>query len=481
MNNDIRNGRPVNCTDSELCTYLQALEAGFLPTFCLDTASSAPSKSMRIANRSYRVGKKTVCFRGFRFTMTLRSLTADRGGDFSTASAEDSRAKTSVRRETEPGSPARSLPFGLKCSASFGRYDRATSSWRTPTDLLGEDWTLSSGAWPKAGTMRNGACYPRTTLVPRIYGNAAGFSPGSPEFPTPKSSDATRGDCPSERRRRQPALIAAVKTIPTPTTRGIDGGSHSRAAAKRRGTWITPSASDATRGGTITDNMSGASLVQQVNTPNRWPTPKANDAEKRGNFANDPRNGLPAAVKYLPTPTAEDSKTRSNPSQLRRKSPPLSAVAKYLPTPTVQDAKCCGSASQQSRNTPPLNAVVKTLPTPLASDHKYRLQGDSQQSISLGALAARTGQGQLNPDWVSWLMNWPISWTDISASTKTAKKDFLFWLKHQNSWFDEEIGQRTTTVTKNRVNRLRALGNGQVAICAATAFRILYRRMNDED
>ena len=29
---------------------------------------------------------------------------------------------------------------------------------------------------------------------------------------------------------------------------------------------------------------------------NLWPTPRANDAEKRGAIANDPRNGLPAAA-----------------------------------------------------------------------------------------------------------------------------------------------------------------------------------------
>jgi hypothetical protein len=39
-----------------------------------------------------------------------------------------------------------------------------------------------------------------------------------------------------------------------------------------------------------------------------WPTPRANDAEKRGNFANDPRNGLPAAAKYWPTPTAHEAR-----------------------------------------------------------------------------------------------------------------------------------------------------------------------------
>jgi hypothetical protein len=39
--------------------------------------------------------------------------------------------------------------------------------------------------------------------------------------------------------------------------------------------WATPAASDGQRGGTITENMTGQSLPQMVNTPTRWPTPTA--------------------------------------------------------------------------------------------------------------------------------------------------------------------------------------------------------------
>lgn len=51
-------------------------------------------------------------------------------------------------------------------------------------------------------------------------------------------------------------------------------------------------------------------------------------------------------------------------------------------------------------------------PTPTSSEHKYRLQGNSQQSKCLNALAG----GKLNPAWVEWLMRWPIGWTDCAAS-----------------------------------------------------------------
>jgi len=57
-------------------------------------------------------------------------------------------------------------------------------------------------------------------------------------------------------------------------------------------------------------------------------------------------------------------------------------VRAVFPTPTCQDAKNNGSASQQVRNTKPLNVVVG---------------------------------GSLNPEWVEWLMGWPIGWTGLGA------------------------------------------------------------------
>lgn len=73
-------------------------------------------------------------------------------------------------------------------------------------------------------------------------------------------------------------------------------------------------------------------------------------------------------------------------------------------------------------------------PTPTASEHKYRLQGNTQQSKGLGAMARR-GQlltereresgmsGQLNPTWVEWLMGFPLGWTDLGPSaTRSSRK-----------------------------------------------------------
>ena len=66
------------------------------------------------------------------------------------------------------------------------------------------------------------------------------------------------------------------------------------------------------------------------------------------------------------------------------------------PTPTCQDAKNNGSPSQKRRRTPPLNAVCG---------------------------------GPLNPEFVEWLMGWPIGWTDCEP-LETGK--FLSWLQQHS-------------------------------------------------
>lgn len=52
-------------------------------------------------------------------------------------------------------------------------------------------------------------------------------------WPTPKSSDADRGDCPGERRRRSPMLASAVKMKPWPTPLSSDWKSGKASAATR--------------------------------------------------------------------------------------------------------------------------------------------------------------------------------------------------------------------------------------------------------
>lgn len=145
---------------------------------------------------------------------------------------------------------------------------------------------------------------------------------------------------------------------------------------------------------------------------------------------------------------------------------------KTWPTPTKQDGENDGGPSQFNRNTPPLNAVVKTWPTP-----KRPTGGGMMERTTDGggirkledAISQDVGYptGQLNPDWVEWLMGWPIGWSSLEPMAE------LKWLGWETDPADTGELARVATDIKDRVGRLKAIGNGQVPLCAATAWRIL--------
>lgn len=80
--------------------------------------------------------------------------------------------------------------------------------------------------------------------------------------------------------------------------------------------------------------------------------------------------------------------------------------------------------------------------------------------------------GQLNPDWVEWLMGWPVGWTDADLDEP---RD---WLPLPDDPADlppdhPSYIPRTTTKRTNRAARIKALGNGQVPLCALFAFETM--------
>jgi hypothetical protein len=99
-----------------------------------------------------------------------------------------------------------------------------------------------------------------------------------------------------------------------------------------------------------------------------WPTPRANDSQKRGDFdATNPRNGLPAAVKLWATPVARDKRT------------------------------------------------IKGAARPKGS------LGSEPLTVQVG-LAEQTTSGALNPTWVEWLMGFPLGWTACMASATPSSR-----------------------------------------------------------
>lgn len=67
-----------------------------------------------------------------------------------------------------------------------------------------------------------------------------------------------------------------------------------------------------------------------------------------------------------------------------------------------------------------LQTAVKRWPTPVASMHKgsspaslTRKSGKSRENDRLDHAVMASDGGSLNPQWVEWLMSWPIEWTDL--------------------------------------------------------------------
>lgn len=193
-------GGPLNCSNSELCIYLRALEEGYLPTCSLDTNQYARSKSIHIASKYYRKGKKTVSFHGFQFLKMSQNLTENRGEELLTAYLEGFRAKTLAARERVMGLKVESQDCGLKCSELLAKYDQNSCSWKTQIDLFPEDLAGFSETWPLSGTMRNGCAYERENVGRTMLGRAYGF------LPTPTAHNAKEGAYPAEYTRKTPTL-----------------------------------------------------------------------------------------------------------------------------------------------------------------------------------------------------------------------------------------------------------------------------------
>jgi hypothetical protein len=111
-----------------------------------------------------------------------------------------------------------------------------------------------------------------------------------------------------------------------------------------------------------------------------------------------------------------------------------------------------------------LSDAVKMFPTPTAQDYKHRAPDSSQQGLAdvvrpqphdSENTAAAVNGGQLNSNWVELLMGYPQGWTDIEKEMPASMDFPAAWL--DGSW--EDGVPRVISGQKNRVNRLKCLGN----------------------
>ncbi len=129
-----------------------------------------------------------------------------------------------------------------------------------------------------------------------------------------------------------------------------------------------------------------------------------------------------------PTPTARDCKGANSMEHLTREGKQnhtgqLANAVKLFPTPTASMAEHGGPNGRDSRGNPGLHMAALMYPTPTTGAGLCGGSGNYHQLKKLEAAGEITEEerrnmaqgngGQLNPDWVEWLMGFPIGWTSL--------------------------------------------------------------------
>lgn len=175
-------------------------------------------------------------------------------------------------------------------------------------------------------------------------------------------------------------------------------------------------------------------------------------------------------VLLCPTPTVHGNYNRKGSSPTSGDG--LATFVSLFPTPTATNTKAVhmrGSDKGKARE------ARSYLPTPTCNDAKNSTLPPSQEKRDgMAGYLMRSGEssgGQLNPDWVEWLMGWPIGWTRLEPLTAIRPHDWSI---------EPPDVPRVATGIPARVDRLKALGNGQVPQCAAEAWRQLHKRLTED-
>jgi len=316
--------------------FSQALVEEYLGDTSLDGEQSAPLNGNNTQQAYCAPDKMTKFSRLSRFGMTYKPLTEDRGEELLTLYLADFRARTSAQLDEVQELKENDQVCGNTWQGSLARLDPNTSLWRTAQCSLLEDLELSLQTFPRWGLMQNGALYPLPILVQTISVKEFGLEPNNETF------------------------------FHTPNTTGMDGGSNSRKALKKK-MWLTPRVVEIDESPENfrrrmnskrqNDRKNGfGSLTMQV----KWPTPMSSEHKANRQIRGNHQNGLTSAV--------------------------LTEEIKKWPTPRTK-GMCGGTGSWDLLNK---NTTI-------------------QEARQMGA----GNGGQLNPTWVEWLMGWPLGWTDL--------------------------------------------------------------------
>ena len=191
--------------------YSQELVEEYLGENFSDGEQSALSNGNNTPQAYCAPDKMTGFSRLSRFGMTFKPLTESRGEELLMLYLAGFHVKTSPQQEKELELMESDQECGEKWQGSFTKYDQDMRSWKTHQCSLLGDLDEFLETWPQWGLMRDGECWEQQTLEQTIRGIGSGFSPNG------------------------------VDSFHTPNTTGLDGGSNSRKALRKKmEKWPTP-------------------------------------------------------------------------------------------------------------------------------------------------------------------------------------------------------------------------------------------------
>ena len=225
--------------------YLRELEGESLEDICSGGELLQPLKSKITHAEFYCNGKLMDSYLDSLSGTTSEHSKENLGQEKSMLSQVDSLVRTFQPQEKEQDLKEKDRDSGEKWRGSFVKYDPDTSLWRTHQCSLLGDLESFSENWPQWGLMRDGECWEQQTLAQTIRGTESGLSPNG------------------------------VDSFHTPNTTGLDGGSNSRKALrKREEMWPTPVHSEARQGLQIRREGKKGTQTSLSTAVLTWPTPR---------------------------------------------------------------------------------------------------------------------------------------------------------------------------------------------------------------
>ena len=337
-------------------------------------------------------------------------------------------------REKARAYAEREADYGRNMRVSFAKFDPVSYSWKIPHFLFQGDLATFSQTWPRWGMMVRGECFQLPPWVQdtgaTAFGELSGGGTNSAlAWPTPtvngNNNNAITG--------WGEGLETAVKvkegitckqlqsaTGPTPTVHDrLRGQTEPHGREKRQGY--------GTQG-----NLNDEVVRRAISATG--PTPTAHAAKPV--CMEKARDGLNYAV--------ERGKTKSH----------------LYPTVGTQTMGGCSGSFAKLKE---LEEIGRLTPEERRAMSSHLTGGKDPDTANCG---------MLNPDWVEWLMGWPIWWTDVNFRNADGGQCVMPWLDLADdpAEWPTPLMQRITTRKTHRVHRIETLGNGQVPLCAAVAF-----------